>query len=41
MIEIKPFIEDWKEVTKEQAEEFYKVFPNGSTTIKTDRKSVV
>lgn len=38
MIEIKPFIEDWKEVTKEQAEEFYKVFPNGSTTIKTDDK---
>lgn len=34
MLEIKTFFGEWKEVTKEQAESFYKVFCEGATTIK-------
>lgn len=38
MLEIKAFLGDWKEVTKEQAEDFYRTFQNSSTTIKADDK---
>ena len=38
MIEIKSFFGDWKEVTKEQAEDFYRTYQNGSTAIETDDK---
>lgn len=34
MLEIKAFFGEWKEVTKEQAESFYKVFCEGATAIK-------
>lgn len=36
MLEIKSFFKDWKEVTKEQAEAFYKIFQSGCTTIEAD-----
>lgn len=35
MIEIKPFFGDWKEATKEQAEEFYRTYQDKSTAIKS------
>lgn len=38
MLEIKTFFGDWKEVTKEQAERFYKTFREGSTNIKQKDK---
>lgn len=38
MLEIKSFFGDWKEVTKEQAEVFYKTFQNGSIAVKADDK---
>ena len=38
MIEIKSFFGDWKEVTKEQAEDFYRTYQNGSTAIKGEDK---
>lgn len=34
MLEIKVFFGGWKEVTKEQAENYYKTFCNGATAIK-------
>ena len=38
MLEIKSFFRDWKEVTKEQVEEFYKTFQNSPTVIKVEDK---
>ena len=38
MLEIKAFFGEWKEVTKEQAESFYKTFCEGSTAIKLQDK---
>ena len=38
MLEIKAFFGEWKEVTKEQAESFYKTFCDGSTNIKCQDK---
>lgn len=38
MLEIKAFFGEWKEVTKEQAESFYKTFCKGSTAIKLQDK---
>ncbi len=38
MLEIKAFFGEWKEATKEQAENFYKTFCEGSTAIKWQDK---
>ncbi len=36
MLEIKAYFGDWKEVTKEQAEKFYKIFCDGATAVKLE-----
>lgn len=38
MLEIKSFFGDWKTVTKEQAEDFYRTFQNGSIAIRGEDK---
>lgn len=38
MIEIKTFLGEWKEVTKEQAESFYNHFCRHATAIKQEEK---
>ena len=38
MLEIKAYFGEWKEVTKEQAEHFYKTFCEGTTALKGDEK---
>lgn len=40
MLEIKAYFGDWKEATKEQAENFYKTFCDGSLAIKCEDRYV-
>lgn len=41
MLEIKAYFGDWKEVTREQAEHFYKIFCEGATALKSEEKPKV
>lgn len=41
MLEIKAYFGDWKEVTREQAEHFYKTFCECATALKWDEKRKV